>query len=85
MWDILSESDIQILYYFVHACQLLSTRMLSQSAIEEAYEYLLKVTILIESTYEQYRIIPNMHLALHIKECCLDYSPLYAFWCFSYE
>jgi hypothetical protein len=26
-----------------------------------------------------------MHLHLHLKECILDYGPLYAFWCFPFE
>ena len=29
--------------------------------------------------------IQNMHLHLHLKNCLLDYGPVYAFWCFSYE
>lgn len=28
---------------------------------------------------------PNMHLHLHLKECIVDYGPVYAFWCFAYE
>ena len=26
-----------------------------------------------------------MHLHLHLKECMLDYGPVYSFWCFSFE
>ena len=28
---------------------------------------------------------PNMHLHAHLKECILDYGPLYGFWAFSFE
>jgi len=28
---------------------------------------------------------PNMHMHLHIKDCLLDYGPLYSFWCFPFE
>ena len=26
-----------------------------------------------------------MHLHGHLKECVLDYGPIYNFWCFSFE
>ena len=27
----------------------------------------------------------NMHLHGHLKECILDYGPVYSFWCFAFE
>ncbi|GET59476.1 hypothetical protein RIR_jg1275.t1 [Rhizophagus irregularis DAOM 181602=DAOM 197198] len=30
-------------------------------------------------------ITPNIHLSLHIVDCCHDYGPLYSFWCYSFE
>ena len=26
---------------------------------------------------------PNMHLYLHLKQCIIDYGPVYSFWCAS--
>ncbi|GET65986.1 hypothetical protein RIR_jg20389.t1 [Rhizophagus irregularis DAOM 181602=DAOM 197198] len=40
---------------------------------------------LIEENYGSERITPNLHLCLHIADCCQDYDPLYSFWCFSFE
>ena len=86
MWNFLSSDyDKQILCYLVRACQLLSTRMLQQKSIKEAHELLVKILILIEKNYDSSKITSNMHLALHLKECCYDYGPLYAFWCFPYK
>ena len=28
---------------------------------------------------------PNMHMTMHIKDCLLDFGPVYSFWCFSFE
>ena len=28
---------------------------------------------------------PNMHMSCHLKECILDYGPLYSFWLFAFE
>lgn len=28
---------------------------------------------------------PNIHLHLHLKDCILDYGPVYLFGCFSFE
>ncbi|CAG8675483.1 4179_t:CDS:1, partial [Ambispora leptoticha] len=39
----------------------------------------------IEVEYGKKYITPNLYLALHINQCCLDYGSLYAFWCFSFE
>ncbi|CAG8675070.1 2497_t:CDS:2, partial [Funneliformis caledonium] len=29
--------------------------------------------------------MPNIHLSLHITDCCLDYDPFYSFWYYSFE
>ena len=33
----------------------------------------------------QEAITLNIHLSLHLAECCRDYGPLYSFWCYSFE
>ena len=85
MWDILSVLDQEILSNFVRACSLLVCRIIDNNMITEAHERLLKVAMLVEKHYGPEKITPNLHLCLHIKECCHDYGPLYSFWCFSFE
>ena len=38
-----------------------------------------------EKRYGKERVTPNMHLHLHLKQCILDYGPVYSFWLFSFE
>ena len=84
-WDLLCENDQWILTYFVRACSILVSRIVSKGNLEEAHRCLLKMVKLIEEIYGSEKITPNLHLCLHICECVMDYGPLYAFWCFSYE
>ncbi|GBC36556.2 uncharacterized protein LOC110040724 [Rhizophagus irregularis DAOM 181602=DAOM 197198] len=84
-WDLLQESDKLILANFVRACNILVCRSITTNGLEEAHKNLLEVAKLIEENYGAEKITPNLHLCLHICHCALDYGPLYAFWCFSYE
>jgi hypothetical protein len=85
LWNLLNESDRKILGNFVRACSLLVSRILDNDMLNEAHERLLKVAILIEKDYGPEMISPNIHLSLHLAECCKDYDPLYSFWCYSFE
>ena len=85
MFNLLAESDRKILGNFVRACSLLVCRIINHDILNEAHKRLLKVVTLIEENYGLGRITPNLHLCLHIADCCQDYGPLYSFWCFSFE
>ena len=85
LWDRLDDSDREILNNFVRACSLLVCRTIDDSALNEAHFRLLSAALLIEKNYGKELITPNIHLSLHISECCRDYGPLYTFWCFSFE
>jgi hypothetical protein len=85
LWDLLAEPDQKILGNFVRACTLLVCRIIDYNALKEAHERLLQVAILIEENYGPEKITPNLHLCLHIADCCRDYGPLYSFWCYSFE
>jgi hypothetical protein len=55
------------------------------NGMEEAHKGLIEIIKLIEVHYGEEKIMPNLHLSLHLCECSYDYGPLYAFWCFSFE
>jgi len=84
-WNILRDDDRRILANFVRACFLLISRIIDNEALEEAHSRLLEVALLIENNYGPNMITPNIHLSLHLAECCRDYGPLYSFWCYSFE
>ena len=84
-WDLLSITDREILGNFVRVCSLLVCRIIDNKVLNEAHDRLLRIGQLIEKHYGEHLITPNVHLSLHIAECCRDYGPLYSFWCYSFE
>ena len=82
MWNLLFISDQEILGNFIRTCSLLMCRIIDNNIITEAHE---RFAMLVEEHYGSEKITPNLHLCLHIKECCQDYGPLCSFWCFSFE
>jgi hypothetical protein len=85
LWKYLTETDQKILVYFVKVCQLFVKRIVKINSLREIHTMLIKIVTLIEQKYGRDKITPNLHLSLHLCECLLDFSPLYAFWCFSFE
>ena len=53
--------------------------------MNEAYKQLIEIAKLIEENYGLELISSNIHLSLHIRQCCLDYGPPYAYWCYSFK
>ncbi|GET56027.1 hypothetical protein GLOIN_2v1883106 [Rhizophagus irregularis DAOM 181602=DAOM 197198] len=85
LWDHLSAEDRKILTHFVRICSILVSQIIESDMLQEAHRRLVKIIKLIEVQYGRNKITPNLHLSLHLSECCHDFSPLYAFWCFSFE
>ena len=85
LWDLLDLPDKEILVNFVRACSLLVCRIIDNNVLTEAHARLLQVARLVEENYGSEFITPNIHLLLHITECCRDYGPVYLFWCYSFE
>ncbi|EXX64033.1 hypothetical protein RirG_146680 [Rhizophagus irregularis DAOM 197198w] len=85
LWDMLDNNDRKILGYFVRACNLLVARFITEDDLKEAQERLKDMTYLIENTYGPEFVTSNIHLALHIPNCCRDYSPIYSYWLFPFE
>ena len=85
LWDMLDDNDRKILGYFVRACNLLVTRLITKDDLNEAQERLKDMAHLIENTYGPEFITSNIHLALHIPDCYRDYGPIYSFWLFPFE
>jgi len=85
LWDMLDDNDRKILGHFVRACNLLVARIITEDDLKEAQERLKDMAYLIERVYGPEFITSNIHLALHIPDCCRDYGPIYSFWLFPFE
>ena len=81
----LDDNDRKILGHFVRACNILVARFITEDDLKEAQERLQDMAYLIEYVYGAEFITSNIHLALHIPDCCRDYGPVYSFWLFPFE
>uniref|UniRef100_A0A1A7YTN3 Transposase domain-containing protein n=1 Tax=Iconisemion striatum TaxID=60296 RepID=A0A1A7YTN3_9TELE len=70
---------------FVQACIILCSRVISIHKLEVADRYLQTFLSKFVNLFGTLQCTPNMHLHLHLKECMLDFGPVYSFWCFSFE
>lgn len=71
--------------HFVGACKLLCQMSITKKDIVSAHNLLVTFCKTYEHLYGIENCTPNMHMACHLKECLLDYGPIAAFWCFSFE
>ena len=85
LWDMLNSDNRKILGHFVRACNLLVARIITEDDLKEAQERLKEMAYLIERVYGPEFITSNIHLALHIPDCCRDYGLIYSFWLFPFE
>lgn len=83
--DVLEENYLQGWRDFVLACRLLCSRVITEEDITLADLLLLRFCRSFERLYGHERVTPNMHLHGHLKECLMDYGPVYSFWLFSFE
>lgn len=70
---------------YVLACQHMSKHYICRNDIVLADGLFIKFCKQVEILFGKDVITPNMHLHCHMKNCVLDYGPLHAFWCFSFE
>jgi len=82
---ILEEKDLNIWTLFVNGCHLVCRPVVSKQDIDQAHELFKFFCIKFEQQYGSNYIVPNMHMLLHLKDCMVDFGPVYAFWCFGFE
>src|ERR1043165_146434 len=85
LWDMLDDNDRKILGHFVRACNILVVRFITEDDLKEAQKRLQDMVYFIEHVYNPEFIMSNIHLALHIPDCCRDYSPICGFWLFPFK
>lgn len=75
----------QIWMLFVRAVFLLSRKIITDEELNLADALILRFATQVEAKFGSGFCTPNLHMACHLKDCILDYGPLYAFWCYSFE
>jgi hypothetical protein len=85
MWNIIPTDDLELWRLFVLSCFHLCSPLITTEELQEGRDYLVKFCKSFEKRYGKERVTPNMHLHLHLKQCILDYGPVYSFWLFSFE
>ena len=83
--DILPQDHMECWRQYVLASRILTSRILTLCEIQEADRLLLSFCKSFEQLYGTNLVTPNMHLHCHLKECILDYGPVFSFWCFTFE
>lgn len=82
---LIPKDDLECFRKFVLACQHLCHRVITVNDLEVSHNLLIQFCKKFEIIYGKDRVTPNMHLHCHIKECVLDFGPIYSFWLFSFE
>ena len=70
---------------FVRACSILCSRIVRKADLEAAHLYIKQFLLKFIDVYGHEHFTPNMHMHMHLYDCCQDYGSVYAFWCFAYE
>ena len=71
--------DMECLRKFVLARHYLCKKIISKNWVFIRYQLLLQYRKMYESLYGKDRVTPNMHLHMHLKQCILDFGPIYCF------
>ena len=70
---------------FVGACTKVCRRSITVEEVNDAHNTFKMFCLTFERLFGKYRVKPNMHMLLHLKDCILDFGPVYSFWCFGFE
>ena len=58
---------------------------MKQSDLETAHNYLKQFCLKFIDAYGHEHFTPNMHMHIHLRDCCSDFGSIYGFWCFAFE
>ena len=83
--DILPFRHYQCWQLFVKACFLFWPRKIISEEIEEDDKAVFEFCKNCVCLYGKEHCTPNIPLHCHLKECIIDYGPVYVFWLFGFE
>lgn len=82
---IIPKADLECWRLFVIACTYLCVRVITLEDIKLADIFLIRFCRRFQRIYTSERVTPNIHLHGHLKECIIEFGPVYSFWLFSFE
>ena len=85
VYNVLPQADFECWRKFVVACFNLCSPIVSIAEINMAHNCLIQFCESCVSIYGQSAATINMHLHTHLKDCIIDFGPIYSFWLFSFE
>ena len=83
--DVIPNQHYDCWLLFVKATNILCRRQITRSEVEEGDSFLMEFCQVFDHLYGKDHYTINLHLHGHIKECILDYGPVYSFWLFAFE
>ena len=83
--NVLPSRDYRCWLYFVKSCKLLCQSVITRDEVVASHAFLVQFCKTFQELYGAHKCTPNMHMSCHLKDCVLDFGPLPAFWCFSFE
>lgn len=83
--DVLIGHALECWRHFVLACRVLCCKSISEDQVWLGDALLLQFCKRTERLFGTQCITPNVHLHCHMRDCIVDYGPLYGFWCYAFE
>jgi len=83
--SVLSKEQFDHWNLYVNACRIFCKRVITEEEIQSAHSLFVNFCKGIEDIYGKDTCTPNTHLHLHLKQCMIDFAPVFSFWCFSFE
>ena len=83
--DVLPYRHYDCWLLFVKATSIICRHQITIRELSEADALLMEFCHTFELLYGKQYYTINMHLHAHLKDCILDFGPVYSFWLFSFE
>jgi len=82
---VIPDNHLRVWLLFVRACSTMCSKIIRKSDLETAHNYLKEFCLKFIDIYGNKHFTPNLHMGMHIHDCCYDFGSVYAFWCFAFE
>ena len=82
---VIPDNHLRVWLLFVRACSILCSKIIRKPNVAIAHNYLKEFCIKFIDVYGNKHFTPNLHMHVHIQDCCYDFGSVYAFWCFAFE